>query len=761
MPRVATLVLGLVLAFAAPCAAQDALSLIRQAQEAAWADRNGEAATLYEQAFAADPALRATYLREYADQLTYSGRAQEAVGLYRQVLRGRLPRAERQTAQRGLALALSWSKRAAEAAEAWDVVIAANPGDTDARENLARQLQAAARDAAGADRNAEAAEHFGRLVRATPAPPVSLVQAYADQLTYAGRHDRALALYGQILETPGLDGPGRAQAERGRALALLWSERYAPASAAWQGVVRRDSGDADARRNLSLALAGQAREAGDDRRHGEAVTLYEGAIVAAPAARHDLLLDYAYQMAYADRAGDAVPLFEEVVRRNELNISDRLGHRGLGLALSWAGRHEEALAAYDRGLAKYPDDVDMLNGKGQVLIWLNRPDVAAGIFRRALVVDPDNETALRGVAQAESYMGRQRRATAWVDEVISQGDASAETLLVAARAEYWKGRPDKAFALADRVLADSPDHSGARSLIGEIDDSLRPWSELHASHSTQNDGLEITSRSARQGVRINDGLTDLGLQYRRINLNPDATGDVDLEAPGLFFRHRFDDDVEANGSVHFNTLTAPTGTFKVMTFDTWVTYWPNDLGRFDLSWSRNYFDDERSLARNILMGTLGLSADYFPTHGTQISGRLSLSSLSDGNSRFFAQVEAQRDVATVEGLHLGGRITYFGFSRPELNNGYFNPSWLYSIEGTGRYGLDVTDRWRVEAGGTLGFERRADLDKLLWNLAAKATYRLTDRAAIDFEVEHNDHRRVDAVDGFSRTTFGTRLVYRW
>ena len=741
--------------------AQSAAELIGKARDAAWSDRNAEAVTLYEDAFDADPALRAANLREYADQLTYSGRAAEAVPLYRQVLGGRASRAERRTAQRGLALALGWSGQAEAAVAAWDLVLEADPGDADARHNRDRLLREAAEAAARSDRNARSAELYERVIEATDAPSVGLVRSYADQLLYSGQHARARRLYDDILATPGVSESDRNTARRGRALALQWSGAPEAAAAEWNRVLAADPRNAEARGNLAEALIEQAREAAGEARHGDAVTLYQTAFRLSPGSRRDARLDYAYQLAYAGRADEAAGLFRDIVESNATGARDLAGHRGLAMSLAWAGRHEAALAAYDRALANYPEDVELLTGKAEVLTWENRITEARAVYARALQVAPQNEKAVRGVAQSDSYMGRQRLASQRLNQVVARGDTSAETLMVAARAEFWKGRPDKAFALADRVLADAPGHSGAQELLAQIGDSRRPTSSAFLGWSTQNDGLEITTATARHGLTFGSGLTGAGLQYRHILFDPETGDDVTMDGPGVFVRHRFNDDVEVNASIHFNTLSGPGFRHTEPTFDSWLTYWPNDMVRLDFSLSRSYFDDIRSLSDNIRMTSVGVSGDFMPWQGTQFSARLQFSDLTDGNRRTFFQLEGQRDIASVEGLHVGGKLTYFGFSRPELDHGYFNPGWLYSAEGTARYGRDVSDRWRLEGRIGVGFERREELDKLLWNVGLKASYALTERAAFDIELRHNDHKRVDPVDGFARTSIGARVVYKW
>jgi tetratricopeptide (TPR) repeat protein len=113
---------------------------VQAAREAARADRNAEAAALFKEALAAAPQLRRELLKEYADQLTYAGEAVVAVPLYREVLGWELPDSEARQARLGLALALSWSDRPAEARAEYERVLATDSASLEARVGRARVL---------------------------------------------------------------------------------------------------------------------------------------------------------------------------------------------------------------------------------------------------------------------------------------------------------------------------------------------------------------------------------------------------------------------------------------------------------------------------------------------------------------------------------------------------------------------------------------------------------------------------------------------
>lgn len=129
------------LALAATPALAQANGLLEQARAAARSDRNAEAARLFGVYLAANPDTRRQVLREYADQLLYSNRPDQAAALLREVLGWDLAPDERLQAQKSYALALLWSDQHRAAIIAYDSLLAARPGDADSTLNRIRAVQ--------------------------------------------------------------------------------------------------------------------------------------------------------------------------------------------------------------------------------------------------------------------------------------------------------------------------------------------------------------------------------------------------------------------------------------------------------------------------------------------------------------------------------------------------------------------------------------------------------------------------------------------
>jgi tetratricopeptide (TPR) repeat protein len=120
----------------------------------------------------------------------------------------------------------------------------------------------AARAAARADRNREAAEAFRNAIAQAPQRRRELLQEFADQLLYSGRTHEAIPLYEEVLRDP-RNADERQRAAKGLALAYLWTDQPGRARPLLEGLHRELPADADISRNLARALSwsGRQREA--------------------------------------------------------------------------------------------------------------------------------------------------------------------------------------------------------------------------------------------------------------------------------------------------------------------------------------------------------------------------------------------------------------------------------------------------------------------------------------------------------------------
>ncbi|MDM7948407.1 tetratricopeptide repeat protein [Hydrogenophaga sp.] len=127
----------------------------------------------------------------------------------------------------------------------------------DAADRAAQQ----AREAARADRHADAIAAFGRAVQAAPHRRPEWLQEWADQHTWAGQLDEAIALYREAGATQ--DPVAQYRARLGMARALSWAGRQSLALAQYEALLRDLPLDAEARRGVGRVQSwrGRHREA--------------------------------------------------------------------------------------------------------------------------------------------------------------------------------------------------------------------------------------------------------------------------------------------------------------------------------------------------------------------------------------------------------------------------------------------------------------------------------------------------------------------
>jgi hypothetical protein len=220
--------------------------------------------------------------------------------------------------------------------------------------------------------------------------------------------------------------------------------------------------------------------------------------------------------------------------------------------------------------------------------------------------------------------------------------------------------------------------------------------------------------------------------------------------------------VELDASLFLNRVETESETRYEPTYDVWLTLWPSDMMRFDISTSRSSFDDVDSIEKNTLMETVGLSMDLQADPDLRLSARGSYGFISDGNRRIFAQAEAERRVLRhMPTVFAAARYTYTGFSEPALDNGYFNTAWLHSIEATLRAEWQPAPGWGIGAVANAGYEWQADESKPIWGGVLSASYTPNSSITFGLDTSHQNSNLSGGSDAFIRTTFSGGLDIRW
>ena len=281
-------------------------------------------------------------LREQAQQFEATQRYQEAIALYREMLR-REP--EQDDVRAALARLLSWQGSYAEAVDLYRDIIQRHPVDLDMRTALARVLS-------WQKEMTEAKSLYDAVLREDPRHAEAL-QGLADVLFWEGRSEEALPYY---------------------------ERAYA---------VSKDSALAA---RIATIRSGLAEQENKSSATGQSAAAERTAEVIARARAWEHQAEYAqaiaaYQQALAEHPED-----------DELR-----GH--LARTLAKAGQFEQATSLYREILTRHPTDVDIQIEFARVLSWQKQFDVAITLYQQALTQDSENQDALRGLADTLFWSG--------------------------------------------------------------------------------------------------------------------------------------------------------------------------------------------------------------------------------------------------------------------------------------------------------------------------------------------------------------------
>lgn len=473
------------------------------------------------------------------------------------------------------------------------------------------------------------------------------------------------------------------------------------------------------------SLVDAARAAARADRNREAADLFARAIAQAPDRRRELLQEYADQLNYSGRSAQAAPLYRE--------------------ALQSPRSRDERLR--------------LLKGLGLALLWTDQPSRARPVFEALVREQPEDRDAARNLGRALSWSGRQREAVAHLESVLRADPGDGEARVMLAQAQAWMGRPDRA-----RASLAGAGGAAARQLALDLDRSEAPRSAAEVQRSSQSDQLAIRSARAGHALAFDQGRGTAGVRLDRIEYErEDGADSTTVTRPMAHGRYRFSDAVELNAEVGQERIRARAGAAHDATvYASWLTWWPNDLWRFDASTSRGTFDNLQSLRLGITARQHGLSADFTPNERQRHTLRLARADYSDGNVRRDAQFETEYRWRTHPDAWIGMRHTRFDFDR-QLDHGYFNPRSFEATQVTLRAAwrhAGPQGRWDVTAAMAAGQEHaRPEGSKPARDGSLRVGWRADAHTRLEARVQR--FSSLASSGGFARTTVGLNLERTW
>lgn len=155
---------------------------------------------------------------------------------------------------------------------------------------------------------------------------------------------------------------------------------------------------------------------------------------------------------------------------------------GFGRALQKQGRHDEAVAAYDKALALDPASVDACNGRGTALYSLHRYDEALLSYDRAAALRPRDAGISYNQGTALLALGRHLDALERYDRAISLDPLHAAAHMNCGLALQRVQRYEDSLVSYDRAIALKPGWADAHNDRGAALQYLGRHEEALASH---------------------------------------------------------------------------------------------------------------------------------------------------------------------------------------------------------------------------------------------------------------------------------------
>jgi tetratricopeptide (TPR) repeat protein len=511
------------------------------------------------------------------------------------------------------------------------------------------------------------------------------------------------------------------------------------------------------------AAVAEAGKAAGENRHADAIDAYRRAISAAPERRGEWLLDLADQLTWAKRYEEAVALYREAVDDADATRARR-ARMGLARALSWDDRHGQAIAEYDRVLARDPKDRDARLARAQVLSWAGRHDEALAAYEALSRDDPEDVEAKRGAARVLSWRGRYRAAIEGAQGLLEEAPRDRETVTILAEALDWMGRPDRAERVLREQLERDAGDARAASLLDDLARRRQPSVRVDFREFDQSDDLEISELALAARFPLAQGRGFIGPRYTQAVFRPNR-GDVErilVRRPGLYGGFRISDAVDLNAGLSLDVINTrgAEGDHTLPTFDGYLTYRPNDLLRFDLGASRYTFDSEETLREGLVATQIGGSVDFYPNEAAQLSARFNRAYHSDGNVRLWWQAQVTRRLMDRPRLVVGYRYTGFRFSDPG-QGGYYNPDRYRTHEllfsGSGQLARRL--RWDLRLVG--GYETETPGgSRFTINAGASAARPLGRSTELELAYDYSTSR-TRSVGGFERGIARVTLFRRF
>jgi len=461
------------------------------------------------------------------------------------------------------------------------------------------------------------------------------------------------------------------------------------------------------------AALDSARTAAAADRHVAAITWYHRAIELDPSLAAELNLELGHQYTWADKPDSAVMFYRAHLAAHPGDID---GEIGLGRAQAWSGHVDDAIATYRKALPHAGDRANEVRiGLARAESWKDDHEAALRDYNAVLADDPQNLDARLGQAQVTNWMGWHRDASWMYRGILKDHPDNADAREGLAISQYWAGRSDYAPITLRKTMTPS-----AQGFKKDVERSMAP--ELSYMYEQNKDSDDIERRTHTVDFMFStDALTRVGAEYGHGKFEQPGRPDVSRNWIAAVLQHRFNDAWSTHAAIgwqwnsfdrsQLNAQSYWKNDFNLFTVDGYATYSPRDWVRWDFGYFHGSLTNPDAIFRGITLDEFSAGLDWRFRSNLMNATSGDLTFYNDGNTRIgFGDRLVWQPLWRLP-VHVNHRFTsttglgYFGFSKTDPDNGYYDPRQYLSIYEEAALDMTFSKRARGHVSGRYGFDR--------------------------------------------------------
>ncbi len=235
--------------------------------------------------------------------------------------------------------------------------------------------------------------------------------------------------------------------------------------------------------------------------------------------------------------------------------NDRI-ESNLGSALAKAGRNEEAIPYYEKGLAINPQFHEVYNSLGVALMAVGRPDDAITQFEKIEDVYPDSADLQNNLGQALMQTGRLEEAAQHFELAVKAKPDFADAHINLGCILLAGGKPEDAASQFKDAVASKPDSADAHAYLGtaiyyshgDVQNAIVEWRKALDLDPNQLIALRDAAHAlaASPAASFRDGNEAIKLAERAVEVTKGADPiSLDTLAIAYAANSRFEEAIEA------------------------------------------------------------------------------------------------------------------------------------------------------------------------------------------------------------------------